>query len=82
MFSNSRSAARVNSRRTPLRQNEYRNNFPRIGPVAIGEKRACGLTLIDPTGRLGTPPVTLVETGDVDAMTGMLVAAVGYDPVA
>ena len=47
----------------------------------MGDKCDCGLTVVDPTGRLDPPPVTLVETGDGDAMTRLLVAAVGYDPV-
>ena len=50
--------------------------------VSLAEGITRGMTVVDPTGRLGTPPVTLVETGDVEAMTKMLVAAVGYDPVA
>lgn len=50
--------------------------------VSQAEGITRGMTVVDPTGRLGTPKVTLVETGDVDAMTRMLTVAVGYDPVA
>lgn len=44
--------------------------------VALAPGITRGMTVVDPTGRLGTPPVTLVEDGDIEMMKDMLIAAV------
>ncbi|ADO42208.1 nucleoside hydrolase [Ketogulonicigenium vulgare] len=44
--------------------------------LALGITR--GMTVVDPSGRLGTPMITLVETGDVTQLTAAYKASISY----
>ena len=39
-----------------------------------------GMTLVDPSGRLGTPMVTLVEEARLDRLAALFAASVAYSP--
>jgi purine nucleosidase/non-specific riboncleoside hydrolase len=39
--------------------------------VALGARLTRGMTVVDPSGRLGTPPVTLVEEARLDRLTAL-----------
>ncbi|PYE85366.1 nucleoside hydrolase [Pseudoroseicyclus aestuarii] len=48
--------------------------------VALAPGLARGMTLVDPTGRLGTPPVRLVETGDMAKLTELFARSIRWRP--
>jgi purine nucleosidase/non-specific riboncleoside hydrolase len=48
--------------------------------VALAPGITRGMTLVDPSGRLGTPPVTLIETADIGRLTAIYAASVAYRP--
>jgi purine nucleosidase len=48
--------------------------------VALAPGIARGMTVVDPSGRLGTPPVTLVEEARLDRLAALFAAAVAYRP--
>jgi purine nucleosidase len=48
--------------------------------VALADGITRGMTVVDPSGRLGTPAVTLVEEARLDRMIELYVASVGYAP--
>lgn len=48
--------------------------------VALEAGITRGMTVVDPSGRLGTPPVTLIEEGSTQIMIDMLVAAAAFTP--
>jgi purine nucleosidase/non-specific riboncleoside hydrolase len=39
-----------------------------------------GMTVVDPSGRLGTPPVTLVQSGDLDRLKALYSRSVAWRP--
>ncbi|WP_417248302.1 nucleoside hydrolase [Celeribacter sp.] len=48
--------------------------------VALAPGLTRGMTLVDPSGRLETPPVTFIETGDIARLTEIQTAAVRWRP--
>jgi purine nucleosidase/non-specific riboncleoside hydrolase len=48
--------------------------------VALAPGITRGMTVVDPSGRLGTPPVTLVERARPDRLTALYAASVTYQP--
>ena len=48
--------------------------------VALASGIARGMTLVDPSGRLCTPPKTLVETADLDGLKALFAASVAWRP--
>lgn len=48
--------------------------------VALAPGIARGMTIIDPSGRLGTPMATLVETADLDRLIALYAASIAYIP--
>lgn len=48
--------------------------------VALAPGLTRGMTLVDPSGRLETPPVTFIETGDLACLTELHTAAVRWRP--
>ncbi|QQA44215.1 nucleoside hydrolase [Pelagovum pacificum] len=48
--------------------------------VALAPGLTRGMTLVDPSRRLGTPPVTFIETGDVARLTEIYAASVRWHP--
>lgn len=48
--------------------------------VALAPGLTRGMTLVDPSGRLGTPPVTFIETGNLDRLTELYTASVRWRP--
>ena len=49
--------------------------------VALAPGIARGMTIVDPSGRLGTPMVTLVEEARLDRLTALYAASIAYSPV-
>jgi purine nucleosidase/non-specific riboncleoside hydrolase len=45
--------------------------------VALGPGLTRGMTVVDPSGRLGTPPVTLVEEARLDRLTALYARSIG-----
>ena len=50
--------------------------------VALAPGLTRGMTVVDPSGRLGTPPVTLVEGARSDRLAAFFAASVGWIPPA
>jgi len=48
--------------------------------VALAPGLTRGMTVVDPTGRLGTPAVTLVEEASMDRLIAMYAASIAYVP--
>ncbi len=48
--------------------------------VALAPGLARGMTVVDPSRRLGTPPVTLVEAGDLGRLKGLFAASLAWRP--
>ena len=48
--------------------------------VALAPGITRGMTVVDPSGRLGTPPVTLVEAADLDGLKALFAASVSWRP--
>jgi purine nucleosidase/non-specific riboncleoside hydrolase len=48
--------------------------------VALAPGITRGMTVVDPSGRLGTPRVTLIESADIDRLTALYAASVAYQP--
>ena len=48
--------------------------------VALAPGIARGMCVVDPSGRLGTPPVTLVEAGDLERLHDLYAASVRWHP--
>src|SRR5471030_923930 len=48
--------------------------------VALAPGIARGMTIVDPSGRLGTPMVTLVEEARLDRLTALYAASIAYSP--
>lgn len=48
--------------------------------VALAPGITRGMTVVDPSGRLGTPKVTLIETADISRLTALFAASVAYQP--
>ena len=48
--------------------------------VALGPGITRGMTVIDPSGRLGTPAITLIETADLERLIAIYAASVAYQP--
>jgi len=48
--------------------------------VALAPGITRGMTVIDPSGRLGTPPVTVVEEARLDRLVALYAASVRYSP--
>jgi purine nucleosidase/non-specific riboncleoside hydrolase len=48
--------------------------------VALAPGITRGMTVVDPSGRLGTPRVTLIETADIARLTALYAASVAYQP--
>lgn len=48
--------------------------------VALAPGITRGMTVVDPSGRLGTPRVTLIETADIGRLTALYAASVAYQP--
>ncbi len=48
--------------------------------VALAPGITRGMTVVDPSGRLGTPTVTLIETADISRLTALFAASVAYQP--
>jgi purine nucleosidase/non-specific riboncleoside hydrolase len=48
--------------------------------VAVAPGITRGMTVIDPSGRLGTPAVTVVETARLDRLAALFAAVVAYQP--
>jgi purine nucleosidase/non-specific riboncleoside hydrolase len=45
--------------------------------VALAPGITRGMTVVDPSGRLGTPMVTLVEEADIDRLAALYAASIG-----
>lgn len=50
--------------------------------VALAPGLTRGMTVVDPEGRLGTPPVTLVERGDLGRLKELFAASLAWRPAA
>ncbi len=50
--------------------------------VALAPGLARGLTVVDPSHRIGTPPVTLVEAGDLGRLKGLFATSLAWRPSA
>lgn len=48
--------------------------------VALAPGITRGMTVVDPTRRLGTPPVTLVESGDLARLKALYAASLAWTP--
>ncbi|WP_210529283.1 nucleoside hydrolase [Rubellimicrobium arenae] len=48
--------------------------------VALAPGITRGMTVVDPSSRLGTPPVTLVESGDLDRLKALFAESVTWRP--
>lgn len=48
--------------------------------VSLAPGIARGMTVVDPSGRLGTPPVTLVEEARLDRLVALYAASLAYSP--
>ncbi|MGV8830807.1 MAG: nucleoside hydrolase [Devosia sp.] len=48
--------------------------------VALAPGITRGMTVVDPSGRLGTPMVTLVEEADLDRLVALYAASISYSP--
>lgn len=48
--------------------------------VALAPGITRGMTVVDPSGRLGTPPVTLIETADIARLCDLYAASVRWTP--
>ncbi|WP_083988870.1 nucleoside hydrolase [Devosia geojensis] len=48
--------------------------------VALAPGITRGMTVVDPSGRLGTPMVTLVEEGRIERLVGLYQASIAYAP--
>ncbi|NDV01153.1 nucleoside hydrolase [Pseudoroseicyclus tamaricis] len=48
--------------------------------VALAPGLTRGMTLVDPSRRLGTPPVTLIETGDLARLRDLYAASIRWRP--
>jgi purine nucleosidase/non-specific riboncleoside hydrolase len=48
------------------------------GDVALAQGITRGMTVVDPSGRLGTPPVTWIEGADLDRVTALYARSIGY----
>jgi purine nucleosidase len=48
--------------------------------VALAPGIARGMTVVDPSGRLGTPMVTLVEEAKIDRLVALYAASIAYVP--
>ena len=48
--------------------------------VALEPGITRGMTVVDPSGRLGTPMVTLVEEARLDRLAAFFAASVAYSP--
>jgi purine nucleosidase len=48
--------------------------------VGLGDPLTRGMTVIDPTGRLGTPKYTIVEKADLARVASFYIASVAYQP--
>ncbi|SMY07134.1 nucleoside hydrolase [Flavimaricola marinus] len=48
--------------------------------VALAPGLTRGMTLVDPSGRLGTPPVTFIETADIDRLCALFAASAHWTP--
>jgi inosine-uridine nucleoside N-ribohydrolase len=46
--------------------------------VALAPGLTRGMTVVDPSGRLGTPPITLVEEAQLDRLTAMYARSIAY----
>jgi purine nucleosidase/non-specific riboncleoside hydrolase len=46
--------------------------------VALAPGISRGMTVVDPSGRLGTPPVTLVEQAKIDRLAALYAASIAY----
>lgn len=48
--------------------------------VALAPGIARGMTVVDPSGRLGTPRVTVVQEGDLDRLRALFTASIAWRP--
>jgi purine nucleosidase/non-specific riboncleoside hydrolase len=48
--------------------------------VALAPGMTRGMTVVDPSGRLGTPMVTLVEEAKIDRLMALYAASIAYVP--
>jgi purine nucleosidase/non-specific riboncleoside hydrolase len=48
--------------------------------VALAPGITRGMTVVDPSGRLGTPMVTLVEEARLDRLVALYAASIAYAP--
>jgi purine nucleosidase len=48
--------------------------------VALAPGLTRGMTVIDPSGRLGTPPVTVIEEARLDRLSTLVAAALAWSP--
>jgi len=48
--------------------------------VALEPGLTRGMTVVDPSGRVGTPPVTLVEAARLDRLAALYEASVSFVP--
>jgi purine nucleosidase/non-specific riboncleoside hydrolase len=48
--------------------------------VSLGPGITRGMTVVDPSGRLGTPPVTLVQSGNLDRLKVLYGRSVAWRP--
>ncbi len=48
--------------------------------VALSPGLCRGMTVVDPSGRVGTPPVTLVESGDLGRLVALYSGSVSWRP--
>jgi purine nucleosidase len=48
--------------------------------VALAPGITRGMTLVDPSGRLGTPTITFVEEVDVARVDALFATSAGYKP--
>jgi len=50
--------------------------------VALAPGLARGMTIVDPSGRLGTPMVTLIEDAKLDRLIALYAASIAFVPAA
>ena len=48
--------------------------------VALAPGITRGMTVVDPSGRLGTPMVTLVEEAGLDRLVALYAASIAFTP--
>jgi purine nucleosidase/non-specific riboncleoside hydrolase len=48
--------------------------------VSLAPGISRGMTVVDPSGRLGTPPVTLVQSGNLDRLKALYSRSVAWQP--